>query len=145
MWCDDNLIFLLGCTQRAVRARLMDYLAPLGISYETFQALMGLAVGDDIAQNELADRLCLEPTYTTRMLSNAEQLGLVKRQRDKDDARVQRVQVTPQGQGLWQQLNALHERFRAEALTCLSAQEREQLRRLLATLRSHVKGLPAVE
>ena len=145
MWCDDNLIFLLGCTQRAVRSRLMEHLSRLDVSYETFQALMGLSVGDGISQHALADRLCLEPTYTTRMLSSAEALGLVERQRDKDDARVQRVQVTPQGQALWQQLNASHESFRAEALSCLSAEEQDQLRRLLATLRNHVKALPAID
>jgi DNA-binding MarR family transcriptional regulator len=144
MWCDDNLIFLLGCTQRAVRARLMEHLAPLGVSYETFQTLVGLAVGDGIAQHELAARLCLEPTYTTRMLTDAEELNLVKRDRDEDDARVLRVQLTPSGQALWQELNALHEHFRVEALACLSANEQEELQRLLATLRNHVKALPAI-
>jgi DNA-binding MarR family transcriptional regulator len=141
MWCDDKLVFLLGCTQRAVRARLTERLVPLGVSYEQFQALLGLAVGDDIAQVELAGRLCLEPTYTARMLSRAEEQGLVTRERDVDDARVQRVQLTPKGQALWDKLNALHDQFRAEMLACLSEAEQEELRRLLIMLRDHATQL----
>ncbi len=141
MWCDDNLIFLLGCTQRAIRARLVEHLEPLGVSYEQFQALLGLAVGDDIAQNELAGRLCLEPTYTTRMLSRAEGDGFVTRARDSADARVQRVQLTEKGREKWQELNAVHDRFVDAALACLSEDEQEQLRQLLAKLRDHARSL----
>ncbi len=141
MWCDDNLIFLLGCTQRAVRAHLVEHLDPLGVSYEQFQALLGLAVGDDIPQNELASRLCLEPTYVARMLSRAEDQGLVTRDRDQADARVQRVQLTARGKEQWQGLSALHDKFAAEALACLSDDEQQLLRQLLARLRDHVRGL----
>lgn len=137
MWCDDNLTFLLGCARRAVRAQLIERLAPLNVSYEQFQLLLGLAVGDDIAQVELAGRLCLEPTYIARMLSRAEDDGLVTRVRDVDDARVQRVQLTPKGQAFWEALNTLHDQFRAEMLACLTEAEQEELRRLLVTVRDH--------
>jgi DNA-binding MarR family transcriptional regulator len=143
MWCDDNLIFLLDCTERVVRSRLLERLSTLEVSYENFRTLLGLAVGDDIPQHELGSRLCLEPTYTARMLQRAEQDGLVTRVRDKQDARVVRVQLSPKGRQLWRQLAKTHEEFRSQALSCFTNEEREQLRRLLMVLRNHAAQVSA--
>ena len=73
MQTEHDLGFRLGRTHRAMRSLLVRELNNLGYSFEQYHTLLGLSQGDNIAQNVLAGRLSLEPTYTTRMLQRVEE------------------------------------------------------------------------
>jgi len=134
-WCDDDLGFLIGCTHRALRARLLERLSALDLNFEQYQTLVALSVGDNVPQNVIAARLCLEATYTTRMVRRAEKHGLVTRARDEKDTRVVRVSLTPRGRAMWKRAGLLRAEFLEEALSCLEPSDRPALQRALVTLR----------
>jgi len=142
-WSDNDLGFLVGCTHRAMRGQLVDQLAGLGLSFETYQLLVALEAGDDIAQTTLADRLCLEKTYITRMLQAAEDQRLVKRERDAEDNRVVRARLTDAGRARLRQAAAVRQSYTDRLLACLSTEEEHELRRLLVKVRDHaLQGMP---
>jgi len=141
MLIDDDPGLLLARTQRAMRSHLVHMLAENDVTFEQFQTLLGLSEGEDIAQNVLAERLYLEPTYTTRMLRRVEKRGLISRQRDESDARIQRVRVTPGGKVLWDKLTGIREEHLSMVFRCLSRAEQEELERMLNVMYSHITEL----
>ena len=141
MRIDEDPGLLLARTQRAMRSHLVRMLAEREVTFEQFQTLLGLSEGEDIAQNVLAERLYLEPTYTTRMLRRVEKRGLISRQRDESDARIQRVRVTPDGRALWDKLTHIREEHLAAVFQCLSRTELDELERMLNAIYAHITDL----
>lgn len=135
---------MIGCTHRALRARLLERLSTLDLNFEQFQTLVALSVGDNVPQNVIANRLCLEATYTTRMVRRAENHGLVTRARDEEDTRVVRVSLTPRGRAMWERANPVRAEFLEEVLSRLEPRDRPALRRALITLRNSL-GLETCE
>lgn len=81
---------------RALDARLLaDHQLPLG----TLQALIEIAHAEDgsISVSELAERLRLSPSRTSRLAQELEHQGLLNRQRDTTDTRSTRIAATQAG------------------------------------------------
>jgi DNA-binding MarR family transcriptional regulator len=68
----------------------------LGMSYIRSRALRALAV-EPIRMSELAARLVTDKPYTTLVVDDLEQRGLVVREQDPDDRRCKIVRITPEG------------------------------------------------
>ncbi len=83
-----------------------------------------------ITQKELADALGIQPASVSELLMKLERKGLVIREKDDQDRRSIKVQLTEEGQSiLAEPKEEISDPFRA-----LSAGEQEQLRSLLAKL-----------
>lgn len=145
MQMEHDLGFRLGRSHRAMRSFLVRELSTLGYSFEQYQTLLSLSQGDDIPQNVLADRLSLEPTYTTRMLQRVEKTGLISRERDAVDTRIVRVTITPQGRAAWERLEAVREECLERVRASMGLQCAEELRGLLDTLYDSVTELAQSE
>jgi DNA-binding MarR family transcriptional regulator len=74
----------------------------------------------------------------TRHLDGLEDAGLVRRQRASDDRRAVRVELTPAGQQLFDQLLKAVIAFYARLTAGLSEQELDRARRTLARLEQNV-------
>jgi DNA-binding MarR family transcriptional regulator len=68
----------------------------LGMSYIRSRALRALAV-EPIRMSELAARLVTDKPYTTLVVDDLEQRGLVVREQDPDDRRCKVVKITDAG------------------------------------------------
>jgi len=128
---EDDLGFLLARAHRAMRRWLMSRLDPLGVTYEQFVVLAHLWHKAGLSQNELAQQAFMDRTSLARMLRRMEQVGLVRREPDETDARVNRVNLTPQGRGLQSKIEPLRDAGLRQAMQDLGEEEVRELRRLL--------------
>ena len=76
----------------------------LGLTYTQYVTLVALGEEDEQRVSDLGDKLFLESNTLTPILKKLEQLGLVDRRRDPADERQVRVNVTPAGRQLQQQV-----------------------------------------
>jgi DNA-binding MarR family transcriptional regulator len=92
----NGLVEAYESLNRSLDARLMaDHRMPL----TTLEALIQIAHAEDgsISVSELADRIRLSPSRTSRLAMELERDGLVERQRDSADSRSTRVAATEAG------------------------------------------------
>ena len=79
--------------ERAISQRV----AALGISLAQHDVLANVVHSPGLTQQEIADRLLVARSNVSMLLSSMEKTGLLKRVRDRNDARIRRVFATPRG------------------------------------------------
>lgn len=97
---DNQLCFSLYAASRAMTAAYAPLLAPLKLTYPQYLALLVLWEEDGVPVKRLGERLQLDSGTLTPLLVKLEQRGLVRRQRDDEDARVVRIELTADGKAL---------------------------------------------
>lgn len=100
----DFLCFSIYSANLAFGRAYRPILDKLGLTYTQYVTLVALGEEDDQRVSDLGDKLFLESNTLTPILKKLEQLGLVDRQRDPADERQVRVNVTPAGRQLQQQV-----------------------------------------
>ncbi len=75
-------------------------LAPLGVTYTQYVALVALGEEDGLTVGVLGDRLFLDSNTLTPMLKKLESAGYITRRRDPADERQVRVGLTAAGRAL---------------------------------------------
>ena len=128
---EEDLGFLLARTYRAMRRRLMSELEPLGVTYEQFRVLIALCEQDNVAQVTLATNVAADKTSLARMLGRMEGAGLVSREVDPNDSRVQRVRLTETGREMQGQVIPRRDRALRSAAEGLNGEEVRELKRML--------------
>lgn len=94
-------------------------------------ALVELWKHDGITQTQLSERMGCEPPTLTKMLKSLEEYGLVKREKDADDARISRVFLTDQGQALEQPIFKIRESFEGKMFAGICLEEKILFRSIL--------------
>lgn len=141
---ENDVGYLLGRTDRAMKHYLLQHLRPLGITLQEFLVLVGLSEGDGISQEALAKRMYLDISFITRILQRLEQDGFVTRARDEHDARVNLVWLTPEGHALRDKINAVRAEALQRVLQDLDEEEVQGLKQTLNRIFSAVQALVAV-
>jgi MarR family transcriptional regulator, organic hydroperoxide resistance regulator len=90
-----------------------------------------LAAEEGVSQSQLAGALCLDASTVTKMLLRLERDGVVTRRADANDARVQRVYLTPRGKTLVKPALDVWSELEARITQGMSQAEVLLLRRLL--------------
>lgn len=80
--------------ERAISQRV----APFGLSLAQHDVLANVVRFPGVTQQEIADRMLVARSNVSMLLSSMEKNGLLRRVKDKDDARVRRVFATSQGE-----------------------------------------------
>ncbi|QCI66660.1 MarR family winged helix-turn-helix transcriptional regulator [Phreatobacter stygius] len=83
-------------------------LEPLGLNLSQYDILANLARQPGLAQGELAGRLLVGKSAVSMTLPDLERRGLITRERDADDGRIRRLNLTAQGQELATRALATH-------------------------------------
>ncbi len=83
-----------------------------------------------ITQKELSEALGIQPASVSELLMKLERKGLVIREKDEQDRRSIKVQLTEEGQSILAEPNGES----SDPFQALSVEEQEQLRTLLAKL-----------
>lgn len=97
---DNQLCFPLYAASRLVIKLYKPFLDRHGLTYTQYIAMMALWEKDNVAVNELGERLFLDSGTLTPLLKKLETLGFIRRERDAADERTVRIQLTGQGKTL---------------------------------------------
>jgi DNA-binding MarR family transcriptional regulator len=104
----------------------------LGMNLKQVSMLAALRDQGELPQNSLCDMMKLTQNTVVTWLNELEDAGYVERHRDPDDRRKHNVALTEKGAGALERAETELRRLEDDALGGLSADERTQLRRLLA-------------
>ena len=100
---DNQVCFRLYSVARLITQSYQPWLSKLGITYTQYIVMMVLWEQDHQPVNDIAKRLLLETNTVTPLIQRMEAEGLVRREKDKADARKTIVSLTPKGQELEEQ------------------------------------------
>lgn len=135
--------YLINHLARRFARGLTARIEPLGLSTGVFPALLELWESDGLTQSQLVQRLDIEQATMAGTLARMERDGLVVRQRDPDDGRVQRIWLTPQARSLQQPAIQAALDENTEALSGLTPAERQQFIALMVkVLKTSGAALP---
>ena len=104
---DNQLCFKLYAASRAVIRAYKPMLDELGLTYPQYLVMLVLWEEDGPTVSVLGERLSLDSGTLTPLLKRMESAGLLQRQRDAQDERRVRIALTPAGQALRAQAEAI--------------------------------------
>ena len=128
----------LANTSKAVGRAFNDRLAEAGGSVPVWLILSSLKSNERRSQLDLARAVGIEGPTLTRHLDGLEKHGIVRRVRDGSDRRTVRVELTPEGERLFQTLRQAVIAFNRNLTAGLTDTELERVRRTLARLEQNV-------
>jgi MarR family transcriptional regulator, transcriptional regulator for hemolysin len=136
---DDSLSLLIGRVAKELSRAFDDILVAAGGSTPTWQVLRALSAGDHRTQAELAAAVGVRQPTLTHHLDALERAGLVTREREDANRRVQRVTVTESGEHLFLRLRRAAASFDGRLRAGLDDAEVAELRRLLGQLTENAR------
>lgn len=128
---DDFLGYRIFRTQCAVTQVLAKEFAPYGITPIQWNALVFLDRYGSLSQRQLATHLHREPATVTRSVDKMEKMGLVMREPDESDRRVNVITMTDKARDLLAEIQPTAERAALTVRGDLSAKEEKLLIELL--------------
>lgn len=133
-WVAGSIGPHLRIAAKSARMLLERHLTQAGASFGTWTVLAVLENGGPMVQRTLAAALGIEGPTLTRHLDRLEELGLIRRNRDGADRRYALVELTPAGQALCHELDAIARAANDEMLSGFSEDETAQLKSMLQRL-----------
>lgn len=97
---DDQLCFALYAASSAIVRAYRPLLKEVGLTYPQYLVMMVLWEEDGLPVHEIADRLASLPHALSPVLERMVDTGLLGRERDRWDGRVQRMRLTASGRAL---------------------------------------------
>ena len=126
---DHQLCFALYAASLAMTKTYKPLLAPLGLTYPQYLAMLVLWEGDGITVSQLGARLTLDSGTLTPLLKRLGVLGLLQRQRDVADERRVLLHLSPAGRSLRTAAVAV-----PQAIACATACDLQQISTLASQL-----------
>lgn len=134
---DDGLIRQIFRTTRAFSRTLNGDVADKGIHSSEWMILNLVLRNPRISQAELISRLGVEPASISRTLGRLAAKGLICREA-KDKERGNLIVLTDEGRATGQRLQGSVQTHRQQALSGLTAAERQQLRQLMQRIEENL-------
>jgi MarR family transcriptional regulator for hemolysin len=128
----------LANTSKAVSRAFNDRLADAGGSIPMWLILNSLKSNERRTQLDLARAVGIEGPTLTRHLDGLEENGIVRRVRGGSDRRAVRVELTADGERLFQTLRQAVIAFNRELTAGVTETELERMRKTLARLEQNV-------
>jgi DNA-binding MarR family transcriptional regulator len=137
----EDLPFEIAETAHALRKAFDRRASALGVTRAQWKVLFRLTRYPGLWQVELADMLDVEPITLCRIVDRLEEAELVERQRDPEDRRAWRLQVTDKAKPLVERLKSLGSELVGEAFADIDRSELDQVRGVLARVRENVAAV----
>lgn len=137
----EDLPFEIAETAHALRKAFDRRASALGVTRAQWKVLFRLTRFPGLRQVELADMLDVEPITLCRIVDRLEEAELVERQRDPEDRRAWRLQVTDKAKPLVERLKSLGSELVDEAFADIDRSELDQVRGVLARVRENVAAV----
>jgi MarR family transcriptional regulator for hemolysin len=129
----------LANTSKVVGRAFNDRLAEAGGSVPVWLILSSLKSDERRTQLDLARAVGIEGPTLTRHLDGLEENRIVRRVRDGSDRRAVRVELTAEGERLFQTLRQAVIAFNRDLTAGLTGTELERVRKTLARLEQNVR------
>jgi DNA-binding MarR family transcriptional regulator len=126
-----SVAFMLSSLGYAISRRFHDVLQPLELEPGEFALMRAVAANEGEAQNALAERLRISPSWMVAIVDELEKRDLLERRPHARDRRVRNLHLTPAGKKLLKQAEREAERFDRQVSDQLGEAELEQLLELL--------------
>lgn len=97
---ERQVCFGLAVAARTVIAHYRPVLEPLGLTHPQYLVMLALWERNPRSVKDIGAQLQLEPATLSPLLKRLEATGYVQRERDADDERMLRVDLTPAGRDL---------------------------------------------
>ena len=136
---EAHICFAMYSASRSLTARYRELLAPLGITYPQYLALLVLWETGTITVSQLGERLFLDSGTLSPLLRRMEAAGLIAKSRSVDDERVVEVSLTDAGDAMRSEGPRIGEAI-CDA-TGLPLDELIALQRQIAVVAEHVRAL----
>ncbi|QDT39884.1 MarR family winged helix-turn-helix transcriptional regulator [Stratiformator vulcanicus] len=120
---DTSIGFWVFTAAHAMEASMNEALAPLGITSRQVQILGCLAVHGEITQNELAEKLRVEPSSVVRMLDRMERDDWIERVVDPNDRRKRIIRAKERAEPVWNSVREVMAPIKAHAMSGVSESE----------------------
>jgi len=134
-----NFGFLLNDVARLMRTAYDRRIRKLGLTRAQWWVLTHLYRSNGVSQTELAETLEIEKPTLGRLLDRLEAKGWVKREHDARDRRVWRVHLTDEVEPALRTMRAIAKELRRDALTGISAAERERFVDTLLAIKENLR------
>jgi MarR family transcriptional regulator for hemolysin len=131
---DVPIGLLVSRTAKTLSRAFDDALAAAGGSTPTWLVLLALKAGGHRTQGELAEAVGVRGPTLTHHLDGLERAGLITRERDPGNRRVQVVAMTEAGEQLFLRLRRAAASFDGRLHAGLDDQDVAHLRRVLAQM-----------
>ncbi len=141
-WQSDAVVYSIGRTANLLVRELAAVYQRFGLTVASFNLLMLLKHGadpDSFSQQALGQRLVVSPSDMTGLIDRLEQKGWVRRQPGKD-RRSKRLEITPKGAKLLDEVWPQHKAALQRCISPLSKSEAQAVVRGLAHMRQALEG-----
>ena len=126
--------YLVNWAARLFARAIQEKLAPLGLANAQMPVFFALGQDDRLTQKALAEMAAVEQPTMAATLARMERDGLVRRQANPDDRRSTYFSLTPKARRQLEEVMDAAKTINGEALSVLSATERETLMRALGKI-----------
>jgi DNA-binding MarR family transcriptional regulator len=126
-----SVAFMLSSLGYTISRRFHDVLGPLELEPGEFALLRAVEAGDGEAQNALAERLHISPSWMVAIVDDLERRELLERRPHASDRRVRNLHLTAAGKRLLRQAERKAQEFDGLVSGPLSEPETAQLLELL--------------
>ncbi len=133
--------WLVTDTARLMRTVFDRRARSLGLTRPQWLAIVRLQRRPGASQSALADMMEIEKAPVGRIVDRMEEKGLVERRADPGDRRINRIYLTVRGQQVYDTIYPLSLQTVQDALSELSARDREVLTRLLSRVKATLVGI----
>ena len=133
-----SVAFMLSSLGYTVSRRFHEVLRPLELEPGEFALLRAISASEGEAQNALAERLHISPSWMVTIVDELEKRGLLERRPHARDRRVRNLHLTAAGKKLLKRAEKQAEQFDRQVAEQLDEAE---LRRLLDLLDRVAEGL----
>lgn len=129
-----NAYIKLVRAAESVSSRIHRHLSDVDLTVSQFGVLEALLHLGPLYQRELAEKLLRSGGNMTLVIDNLEKRELVKREREVDDRRCIKVDLTKKGKQLINQIFPSHVAAVVDEMSILTAEEQEELGQLCRRL-----------
>jgi DNA-binding MarR family transcriptional regulator len=126
-----SVAFVLSSLGYAISRRFHQVLGPLELEPGEFALLRAVAANEGEAQNALAERLHISPSWMVAVVDDLERRELLERRPHARDRRVRNLNLTAAGKKLLKQAERRAQQFDRQVTDLLSEAELGQLLDLL--------------
>ncbi|CAN5842279.1 MarR family transcriptional regulator [soil metagenome] len=130
----ESVGFLLALAAHRFRMEFERKLEPLGLQVKHFGILATISHFGPVPQQQLVLSVCIDRTSMVALIDELEGARLVERHPDPEDRRAYRVHLTAEGIEANRRAMELLRESEAECLKALGAEQRDELKKILAML-----------
>lgn len=133
--------YWISMTLQALRRALNTELAAQGITLRQWEVLAWVALGGELSQAELAERLGIEAPTLVGILDRMERDGWLDRYHCQQDRRRKRIRATEKAESFWTRMSECAHQVRSRAIEGVTTEELATLKSVCARIRGNL-GVP---